>query len=439
MLATNVKIIEELKGFVNHVLKNKEVLAQFSRSPKDFTRNRKIPFEKLVLLIVRLCKKTLSVEIEKFFEEMGVAMNCSVSAFSQQRAKLGASFFYCWNMVLWLNFYQLYDNEAKRWRGYRVMAADGSSVTLVNTPALQDFFGGQTNQQSFFTVGKTFYCYDVLNELVLFPQLMPYRYGEMNMAYDNMNYLQPDMLVIYDRNFCSYKMIALHLWREEEIKFVIRGKENQKLIRAFIASGKASSVEQLLPTDQAIKGLRKSGYLIKKDTALQIRLVRVELGNSVEVLVTNLWEEDGYSSDEFKDIYFMRWGIETNISFQKNVLQMESFSGLTVDAVLQDFYATVFMTNLHSVLVKDAQTTVDQTIKRKYPVKINKNKSFGKLKSRLVELFINRDPATILHFLHSVFIRDPLPVRKGRSFGRVRKNPQSNSKYKTFTNFKPAY
>jgi hypothetical protein len=439
MLTTNVKIIEELKGFVNYVLKNKGVLNQFSRSPADFTRNRKIPFEKLVLLIVRLCKKTLSVEIEKFFEEMGVIMNCSVSAFSQQRVKLGASFFYCWNMVLWLNFYRLYGNGAKRWRGHRVIAADGSSLTLVNTPALKGFFGGQTNQQTFFTVGKTFYCYDVLNELVLFPQLMPYRYGEINMAYDNMNHLQPDMLVIYDRNFCNYKMMALHLWQETEIKFVIRGKEDQKLIRAFIASGKASSVERLLPTDLAIKGLKKSGYMIKKDTALQVRLVRVELGNSVEVLVTNLWEEDGYSADEFKDVYFMRWGIETNISFQKNVLQMESFSGLTVDAVLQDFYATVFMTNLHSILVKDAQKTIDQTIKRKYPAKINKNKSFGKLKNALVGLFVNHDPATILHFLHAVFIRDPLPVRKGRSFDRVRKNPHSKSKYKTFTNFKPAY
>ena len=51
----------------------------------------------------------------------------------------------------------------------------------------------------------------------------------------------------------------------------------------------------------------------------------------------------------------MRWGIETNISPQKNIMQLESFSGLTVKAVEQDFYATVFTANLHAGLIKDAQ------------------------------------------------------------------------------------
>ena len=47
-------------------------------------------------------------------------------------------------------------------------------------------------------------------------------------------------------------------------------------------------------------------------------------------------------------------GVETNISIQKNIMQIESFSGLTVNAVLQDFYATVMIANLHAVLIKDA-------------------------------------------------------------------------------------
>ena len=73
------------------------------------------------------------------------------------------------------------------------------------------------------------------------------------------------------------------------------------------------------------------------------------------MLITNLWEEDAHPVAEFKDLCFMRWGVETNISVQQNILQLESFSGLTVHVVLQDFYATVMMTNLHSILIKDAQ------------------------------------------------------------------------------------
>lgn len=440
MFDVNVKIIAELKNFITMVAGDRMLLNKFCCSQTDFTRNRKLPFEKLTLLIAKLCKKTLSIELEKFFEEMDASMPCSVSAFTQQRIKLMPVFFYFWNMVLWKSYYLYYEDAVKRWKGYRVIAADGSTVSLINNAALNNYFGGQSNQQTFFVLAKTFYCYDVLNELVLFPQIKPYRYGELNMAYETIDSIEEDMLMIYDRNFCNYKMVALHLWQEKERKFIIRAKETQKIIQAFIKSGQASAIVSLLPTSAAIEGLKKSGYLITKDSLLKVRLVRVELEHSTEVLMTNLWEEEGHPSGEFKDLYFMRWGVETNISLQKNILQLESFSGLTVSAVLQDFYATAFMSNLHSILIKDAQQTIDKTMThRKYPMKINKNKSFGKLKVNLVSLFIGHDVEEILRTLHNHFIREVIPVRKGRSFERVRKNLQSKSKHRTFTNFKPSY
>jgi hypothetical protein len=440
MFDVNVKIIEELKNFITIVAGDREILKQFCTSESDFTRTRKLPFEKLALLIAKLCKKTLSIEIEKFFEETGSSLNCSVSAFTQQRSKLEPVFFHFWNLVLWGSYY-LYNGESvRRWKGYRIIAADGSSVSLVNTPALYSHFGGQSNQQISFVLAKTFYHYDVLNELVLLPQVKPYRYGELNMAYDSVGDTEEDMLLLYDRNFSNYKMVALHMWQEKERKFVIRGKETQNMVKAFIQSGKKSVIVYMKPTASAIEGLKKSGFIITNTTLLKVRLVRVELDRSIEVLITNLWEEDGHPTEQFKDLYFMRWGVETNISVQKNILQLESFSGLTVHAVLQDFYATIMMTNLHSILIKDAQQTVDDTLRhRKYPMKINKNKSFGKLKVNLVSLFVNNDVEAILQKLHGHFVKDVIPIRQGRSFKRVRKNVKSKSKHKTFTNFKPSY
>jgi hypothetical protein len=34
----------------------------------------------------------------------------------------------------------------KRWKGYRLLACDGSTVALVNTPLLHAYFGAQGNQ-----------------------------------------------------------------------------------------------------------------------------------------------------------------------------------------------------------------------------------------------------------------------------------------------------
>lgn len=440
MLETNVKIIEELKEFISLIVQNPDILSQFCNNESDFIRSRKLPFERIVLLIVKLCKKTLSVELEQFFEGINLQTSCSVSAFSQQRMKLNPEFYRVWNELLYCCYYHYYSKEVKKCKGYRLIAADGSNISLVKTPSLEKYFGGQSNQHGTFVQAKTFYCYDVLNELVIRSEIAPFRTGELNMAYSLIDDLQDDMLMLYDRNFCSYKMVALHLWQEKEIKFVIRARESHKVVSSFIKSGKTSEEVLLKPTDKSIKTLYQSGYVVTKNTLLKVRLIRVDLDQTVEVLMTNLWEIDGHLISEFKALYFKRWGVEINISRQKNILQLESFSGLKPISVEQDFYATIFVTNLFSILTKEAQNTIDTTmVKRKYPMKINGNKSFGKFKNNIISLFATQKPEIILEKLHQCFIRDPLPVRFNRSFPRTIKNKQSKSKHKTFMNYKPAF
>ena len=143
MFEANLKIIEELKSFIEIVKNNPTLIEQIATTPNAFTRERKLTLDRLVLLIVRLCKKTLSVELEKFFEELDLEMPCSVSAFSQQRMKLAPEFFSIWKKVLTVCFYHYYGTDVKRWNGYRLIACDGSKISLVNTPLLQNYFGGQ--------------------------------------------------------------------------------------------------------------------------------------------------------------------------------------------------------------------------------------------------------------------------------------------------------
>lgn len=443
MLRANLKIISSLKNFLITVADNKEYTSLFKNSETDFTRKRKLSFERLVLFIVRLCKKTLSVEMERFLEEMNANISCSVAAFSLQRMKLNPSFFYSWNMVLWMNFYSEYGSKIKRWRGFRVLGGDGSNISLVNKPDLQNFFGGQSNQTCSFVQAKTFYLYDVLNKMILFPQIAPYRYGELPIAYDIIEHSQikPDMLLIFDRHFSNYKMAALLEYKETPIKYVIRVKDNLNFSKQFVHSKRQSAVINIFPSPASITGLEQCGYIVKKDTPLKVRLVRVQLpSGKIEVLMSNLWEEEGYATSEFKELYALRWGVETNINFQKNILQLEALSGLTPTSVMQDFFATVFVSNLHSLLIKEAQETIENTMRdRKYPLQVNNNKAFGKIKENIIPLFANQNPSEILKTLYSYFIRDPLPIRKNRSFPRIRKNPMTKSKYRTFTNFKPAY
>ena len=439
MSTTNLRIIEELRFFVLQVSQDKELTSLFSLTPRGFTRNRKLGFLRTVLLIGKLCKKTLSVELESFFEEMGSLKNCSVSAFCQQRKKLNPLFYRVWNEVLCTSFYALAGSRIKTWQGYKLIAVDGSNVSLIDTPSISKHFGGQRNQHDSFIQGKSLYAHDVLNNLVIHAQIAPYSVGELVMAYNWVNGIKPDMLTIYDRNFCNYKMMALLSWQETERKFVIRAREKWKPISNFIKSGRESEVIAIYPSPNAIEGLYECGYKITAKTPLKVRLVRVELPNSVEVIATNLWNENLHPTD-FKSLYFKRWGIETNISHQKNILRLESFSGLSKLAVEQEFYATIFMANLHAVITHEAQKTLDnEPKKRKHRMKVNGNKSHGKLREAFVSLFTRDNLVEILMALHNLFIRDPLPQRPNRSYQRVVKNKQTKSKHKTCNNYKPAF
>ena len=439
MLDTNLELIEELKQFCSIITSDNDIFNHFRSSDKDFTRNRKLPLEKLAFLIARLCKKTLSREIESYFKDIGIEEECSVSAFIQQRKKLAPAFFNVWNQYLCRTWYELNADRIKRFGKYRVVAVDGSNVTLINKEQLTAHFSGQGNGVSTYTIGKTFYYYDVLNELVLFSKIGSYRTGELTMAYSMTDRIGEDMLTIYDRNFFNYRMMALHMLQEVERKFVIRANETTRIVKAFIASGKTSSMVQMKPSKKMMEGMYQSGYKITERDVLNVRFVRVELKNSIEVIATNLWEEE-YETSIFKDLYFMRWGVETNISSQKNIMQLESFSGLNVRAIEQDFYATIFMTNLQSVLLKPAQEQVDKEPKRrKYPMKINRNKSFAELKMKFIQLFFVDNPLQILEKLYKYFRKELLPIRKGRTYKREIKNNQTKSKFKTFSNFKPAY
>jgi len=45
---------------------------------------------------------------------------------------------------------------------------------------------------------------------------------------------------------------------------------------------------------------------------IKLRLVRVDLPNEVEVLITNLMDTGLYEASLFKSLYHLRWGVEEN-------------------------------------------------------------------------------------------------------------------------------
>jgi hypothetical protein len=54
---------------------------------------------------------------------------------------------------------------------------------------------------------------------------------------------------------------------------------------------------------------------------VQVRAVKVKLSTGeTEVLLTSLMDKDKYPNEIFKELYFLRWGIETHYGVLKNLV-----------------------------------------------------------------------------------------------------------------------
>jgi len=116
----------------------------FSVSPnKDNTRNRKFPFPKMISSILAFRGGTLNHEIMDFFG-LDPSIGTS-SAFIQQRSKMRPEAF----ESLFRYFVQK-TNESKLYRGFRMLAVDGSSLQIAANPNDPDsYFPGVNGQKPY--------------------------------------------------------------------------------------------------------------------------------------------------------------------------------------------------------------------------------------------------------------------------------------------------
>ena len=210
---------------------------------------------------------------------------------------------------------------------------------------------------------------------------------------------------------------------QHNISFCIRAKTNQSLlIKDFVKSGKREAVVTFTPNKPSIKTCEEKGLSTQPIT---LRLVRVNLPNETEVLVTNLMDEEEYDCSVFKSLYHLRWGIEENYKRLKQWVEIENFSGKSALSVKQDFYAKIVASNLTALLEIKAPEIVDENtrhLKRNY--QINHAQALSKMKHRMVSIIIS-STADIRALIKRIIIyisKTTEAIREGRSYPRKLKN-----------------
>ncbi len=390
-----------------------QVEEQYKVRAQDFTRTRGLPFAQLVLLLLKLTHKSLAVELHRFFGLFQPSQVVSKSAFCQARQKLKASYLKMLTHQVCQEYYTDNDERVKTWQGLRLLAIDSSVIDLPYTPALVEVYGTYHNQHATKQVkGRISVFYDLLNHLVLDGVQQAHKTPERDLAYQHLKQAGSTDLVIYDRGYPCHDLFLQHVGQQTPFLARVSLTYNQQ-VKQFLASGRAEQ-QLLFPAPQ------------KKESAHQppvpVRLIRVELDQQVEVLVTSLLDEQKYPLANFAALYGRRWGVETCYDVLKNVLVLENFSGYSQQAIEQDFYCCLFLLNLKALLAEEVEQELQARYgHRQHRYQLNTAVALSLLKGQVVELFIDQEPGAILEKLKAVLLRHVEPVRKGRKYARKKK------------------
>lgn len=377
--------------------------------------------------MLNLLRKSLSLEIENFISlfKTGTAVKFTKSAFVQARKKVKPEVFERLSDLLLNEFYSDNDPAIKLWKGFRLLAVDGSRITLPITKELKAIYGESKNQTNTVLVqARCSVIYDVLNKYVLDGNLGALKIGERDLALTHLEHCKDNDLIIYDRGYPSYDLIYEHI--ERGLDYLMRVKTSfSGLTIDFEKSKKKSLIVEIYPG----KNTKTANKKYTKNCPIKVRLVRVELASGqVEILMTSLLDSKAYPTSQFKQLYFKRWGVETFYDELKNKLKIEHFSGYSNQSIQQDFQAALFVSNVQTLIVSELEDELkDNNLGKKYDYKINTNVSYGLLKNRVVTLFLEEQykGVDMVEELKDLFKSHLVPIRPNRKFER---NP---GKYRT--------
>lgn len=419
------------------LLRDPKFLARHRLRPEDFTRKRQLTFPVIMLFILQKTIKSIQRHLHEFLDDLAAGEifdTVTSGAVSHARAKLKDSAFIELNRLGVLPIVYGGQHPIQRWRGHRLFGFDSSLLRLPDSAELGQEFGWKeaSNQNGAtgtrYPEGRLSVVYDLLNQIGHDAQLEPSTVGEVTLAIQQLEHLQPGDVEINDRGFSGYVYFASVLQRQAH--FIARCSTGsflaaQEMFRRNRA--KQSKVVWLhAPPDQKAECLRRGLPLKIKVRFLSVRLPTGEL----EVLATSLLDSGLYPTAEFLQVYHWRWKHETYYLMLKGRMELENFSGRTVEAVRQDLQAAVLLANLESVLSEPAQAALTQkSAQTTQPLRVNRSTSYHALKMELLDLLYREIPAEqVIHQLTKLFAGSPVAARPDRKVLR-RSRPSFHRSY----------
>lgn len=412
MLEGKYELINEL----NKALATEDFINKHKDKPTDFTRDRVLNFVVVFMLILRKSAKSLQLALNEIFTQGIIGSVVSSSAYVQARKKFKHTAFIELTDIITKRYYS--GDEIKRWKGYRCLGIDGSKIILPNTHKIKEEFGSIKikNQAMEGSYASATYecCYDVLNRMVVTSVLAPGSSYEVDLAIEILEGTTENDLLIYDRGYASYLFLATLVSQNKN--YIVRCPKNSFKTTESLFENSEKTWKKVVflkaPRSQK-KELEGKGLPLE----IQVQFVSVVLSTGeIEVLATSIMDNN-FKRKDFKEAYNLRWGVEGYYNLIKGRLNLENFTGKTVESVKQDLWSTIFISNLGTILTEDIEDEMNSQLKDdQYEKKINKAVSFNAIKNMAFDILFNEnDKSKVFERLELLFRTTPVSKRDDRS------------------------
>jgi putative transposase len=239
------------------------------------------------------------------------------------------------------------------WKGRHVHLVDGTTVTLPDTPENQAAYPQPPTQQP--GLGFPMIRLVVLLSLataalggMAFGRYEGKQTGETALLRTLLERLQPGSVLLADRYYCSYFMVAL--LRAAGVDVVMRQHQGRDVdFRRGRRLGRDDHTVVWHRPERPGWMDRETYERVPK--TLTVREVRTHVatpGFRVDELVvsTTLLDADAYSAGEVTDLYHERWHVELDIRSIKSALHMDALRCLTPFMVEKELWVTLLGYNL---------------------------------------------------------------------------------------------
>lgn len=416
-------IKKKMDQSIQKLLWNRE---DFVLNPKsDFTRNRKLSLKKLIELLITMGAGSQNKEILEFFKFDSTLP--TASALIQQRNKLKPS-----ALQFVLQEFANSFKKVKKYRGYRLLAVDGSKVPIFRDPDDPETFAILNQYSEGLNFLHVNAIYDICNKLYLDANIQAYRgFSEIRGFIEMLRRspLDKKVILIADRGYEAYNNIAQ--LEEKGWNYVIRVKAGDVgkgiLSKVDLPEGEEfDEIVSVLMTRRQTKEIKSNPklyrYLSNNSTfdflpkgskgtyRLTFRVVGVMIDEGkYQYLITNLG--NAFTLEDMKYLYRKRWGIEISFRELKHTIGLMHFNSKKVEHIKQEIFAKMILYNFCEMITLNV--VIKQDMNRKYSYQANFTVAMT-ICIRFLRSITDRHPPNV----EALICKYIYPIREGRSFFR---------------------